>query len=705
LTLYFILALLCVSFNLYLISYISEEKRHGFKKRDIYFYLIFSTCWIVFDLLFKLGYKGIFSFVISRGTAIFWQLIPFIIMHLSYSVLGKKRDLLYNLFIFLVIISIFLTYSTYLVIDAPICINGICTSTYGPLHLTIIVFVVILPFTRILFLYFTRRKTLNRKVREQFFTILIGILSSFMVSLFIDVFIEHFFPDYTMPHVAALASVTFSICVFIAIKNYNFLGPELTDVLNSLFLDVDYDLIIVDSESNRLKTSWVLKKDIDDELFDTITKKIRKIRKKVFQEFSTIITKKSNKNLFFRMDFFPCYIENTFIGGLVFLKNITGDYHFLKDITESSFELEKIDNESFWELSKKTNKLTSSEKRFRDVLYNISEPIVVFDTKTGKISDVNKAFVELYKLDYLEENAIISDILNLGQKDDFKGFLEKLNQISKQNLIKQVDSKGKSFYIELLSFNVSDKTTLLIKDYTNIIEFENALIRKERIAISALVAGSFVSEFKKMHKKINILLDDVLEKNSSDKGLHDLLKRVQNASLKSEKILNQLNTFSSLEINPSLVNISKIVREELSDLEGFLIQNKINISKDLDENIMLECDADAIAIVIKNLIINSVHALHKIEDPWLIVKVGIMGNLFYFSVKDNVIGIKEDEKTKIFRPFYTNKNFDKGIFKSDIEGTGLGLSVCEMIVRKHNGKIEVESEYGKGSEFLVWLPV
>jgi signal transduction histidine kinase len=67
------------------------------------------------------------------------------------------------------------------------------------------------------------------------------------------------------------------------------------------------------------------------------------------------------------------------------------------------------------------------------------------------------------------------------------------------------------------------------------------------------------------------------------------------------------------------------------------------------------------------------------------------------SIKDSGIGITEESKKRIFDPFFTTKKIG--------EGTGLGLAICEKIVKEHFGRLEVESEVGKGSTFFILIPV
>ena len=107
----------------------------------------------------------------------------------------------------------------------------------------------------------------------------------------------------------------------------------------------------------------------------------------------------------------------------------------------------------------------------------------------------------------------------------------------------------------------------------------------------------------------------------------------------------------------------------------------------------VEHDSDQIHQVLLNLLLNSVQA---IEGPGAIrVVIAAKKDQALISVTDSGRGISPEHLPFIFRPFYTTKG----------NGTGLGLSLARRIVEEHRGRIEVESEVGRGTEFLVTLPV
>ncbi len=107
----------------------------------------------------------------------------------------------------------------------------------------------------------------------------------------------------------------------------------------------------------------------------------------------------------------------------------------------------------------------------------------------------------------------------------------------------------------------------------------------------------------------------------------------------------------------------------------------------------VEHDSDQVHQVLLNLLLNSVQAIET--EGTVRVVLGAKKDMALVSVTDSGRGIGPEHLPFIFRPFYTTKG----------NGTGLGLSLARRIVEDHRGRIEVQSEVGKGTEFLVMLPI
>jgi len=125
------------------------------------------------------------------------------------------------------------------------------------------------------------------------------------------------------------------------------------------------------------------------------------------------------------------------------------------------------------------------------------------------------------------------------------------------------------------------------------------------------------------------------------------------------------------------------------------LKGKISVIKEYGDLPPIKCYPDILNQVFMNLLVN---ACQSIPDKGEIrIMTGIEGDKVRIRIKDTGIGIPQENIGKIFDPGFTTKGV--GV------GTGLGLSIVYNIIEKHNGNIEVNSEVGKGTEFIISLPV
>jgi len=106
-----------------------------------------------------------------------------------------------------------------------------------------------------------------------------------------------------------------------------------------------------------------------------------------------------------------------------------------------------------------------------------------------------------------------------------------------------------------------------------------------------------------------------------------------------------------------------------------------------------------INLVFRNLISNSIKFVY--EGGEIIITAVEKGNMVFVTVSDNGMGIEQRDLPKLFK--IESRHSTTGTFNE--KGTGLGLTLCKEIIERHNGKITVESEKGKGTAFTFSLPV
>jgi two-component system phosphate regulon sensor histidine kinase PhoR len=168
----------------------------------------------------------------------------------------------------------------------------------------------------------------------------------------------------------------------------------------------------------------------------------------------------------------------------------------------------------------------------------------------------------------------------------------------------------------------------------------------------------------------------------------------------TEKLLNFAYTEShQLHFTKERVNINELVKEAVSNLEPLIQERKAVIELTLEEkDPFLSANKDYLTIVIINLLDNAVKYSKR---PVITVVTKNADNKMSLSVIDNGIGIEKKQLKNVFKKFFRIHKEDTYVSK----GFGLGLSFVRKIVAGHGGKIRVESEPGKGSNFTIELPL
>ncbi|MEK6554101.1 MAG: ATP-binding protein [Bdellovibrionota bacterium] len=188
----------------------------------------------------------------------------------------------------------------------------------------------------------------------------------------------------------------------------------------------------------------------------------------------------------------------------------------------------------------------------------------------------------------------------------------------------------------------------------------------------------------------------------------DYLDRIQNSANRMQTLINDLLTYSRVTTQAQpfkMVALQDTVRDVVADLEAQLERSKGQV--EVGELLSLEADPTQLRQLLQNLISNAL----KFQKPGVppLVKVsarklqksplGAPGVAAEITIEDNGIGFDEKYLDRIFTIFQRLHG------KHEYEGTGIGLAVCRKIVDRHGGTLSATSELGKGSTFIVTLPL
>ena len=206
--------------------------------------------------------------------------------------------------------------------------------------------------------------------------------------------------------------------------------------------------------------------------------------------------------------------------------------------------------------------------------------------------------------------------------------------------------------------------------------------------ISQLIRNISKKEMFITHDKLSYYMD-IMDRNTSR-----LLNLINNI-MDNTKIEN-----NSYVLNKEDIDIVYLVEETVIDMRDYIEEKGLEFIFDTDvEEKLINCDKSEIERCIINLVSNAVKFTPK--GGLIEVIVSDLDDKVKISVKDNGIGISEENKKLIFDRF--NQVVDKN--SESKGGSGLGLTICKQLITLHGGDIYVESEFGKGSEFIIILPV
>jgi signal transduction histidine kinase len=150
------------------------------------------------------------------------------------------------------------------------------------------------------------------------------------------------------------------------------------------------------------------------------------------------------------------------------------------------------------------------------------------------------------------------------------------------------------------------------------------------------------------------------------------------------------------ELQPRELGMADVIQSALASFADRLERDKVDLRCDTADAGAVRGDPEKLRRVIINLVGNALDALQGHPAPRLEIQAGenLAGTEAWVRVRDNGPGIEPERLERIFSPFHTSKS----------HGTGLGLAITRKLVEAHDGTIEVHSESGEGTEFVVTFP-
>jgi two-component system NtrC family sensor kinase len=230
---------------------------------------------------------------------------------------------------------------------------------------------------------------------------------------------------------------------------------------------------------------------------------------------------------------------------------------------------------------------------------------------------------------------------------------------------------------------------------------ENQLIQAAKLAAVGEMAAGIAHELNNPLTSVTgfseLSMENVPKNTETYKDLELVLKEARRARDVVRRLLDFARQSESTRANASL---NEVIEDVVALSRHLIHTSGVELELSLESNLpWVSMDSNQMKQVLLNLVHNALQAMPmggeleiKSESAVRNNRAGVM-----VSVRDSGVGIPAMEQARIFEPFYTTKG-NQG-------GTGLGLSVTYGIVTDHGGQIDVDSQPGVGSKFMVWLPL
>ena len=344
------------------------------------------------------------------------------------------------------------------------------------------------------------------------------------------------------------------------------------------------------------------------------------------------------------------------------------------------------------ELTENLNEATRQKKQIEAILLHMTDGIIAFNND-GKIIHINHAAKTFLGVNEKQKFNEIFDKFNIDINLEMVMYLENWTSFERR-----ININGRAVNLFFASFKDENEipagVIAVIQDITEHVKLDE--MRKEFVA-------DISHELKTPITSIMGYSDTLLQSQVPENMQKEFLGRISEEANRMAELVSDLLTLSKYDSAKSgdkeEFDLGEVAKEAFDRLK--LEADKKNqdaeclITADVP---VVYADKKGIERVILNIISNAIK--YTPENGVIKVYVGFVYNDAYIKVIDTGIGIPEEEIPKVFERFY---RVDKSRTR-EMGGTGLGLPIAKQILEQNEGKIDIKSELGKGTEVVIRIP-
>ena len=363
--------------------------------------------------------------------------------------------------------------------------------------------------------------------------------------------------------------------------------------------------------------------------------------------------------------------------------------------------------------------LRESKEQYRLSLEATPDPIVVYGIE-GQASYVNPAFEQTFGW---SSDEVLGKPIDFELNENLTETKDVIKRMLQGEKIQSFETRRLTKDRRLLDIQISSSlfrnqegkpagSIMIFRDITKTKLLQEQLMRSERLAATGQLAASVAHEINSPLQAIVLQLDIIENKYKGDEKILDnnefnlMTGAVGNIRDTVQNLLD-LNRPGQEEKQPA--NVNEIIEKTFKLSRSHLMKNKVKVNLELTSNVpIITASPQQLSQVFLNLIKNSIEAMSGESGlrssresrtsigGEIYIKTNIKNEDIVIEVSDTGPGILEEDLVHIFDPFYTGKKK---------MGTGVGLSICNGIIKGHDGNITAKNSSEGGAVFTITLPV
>lgn len=360
-------------------------------------------------------------------------------------------------------------------------------------------------------------------------------------------------------------------------------------------------------------------------------------------------------------------------------------------ITRSNFNRKNELSNLLKSFDEENKKIKNSFNTFKLAFNNIKEGIMVINKSDNKITDANESF---------------GSIISFPGIVNGRFYWEVIRDVSVLNGIEKVLSLNKPTEIEVSS-TLTTQTNHYYKIIPSgsfiivILEDKTLLKKSERIRTDfiANISHELKNPLTAILGFLEILNNEEINESERKKYLQIVYRNVKRLIDLVENLLFLSSIEGGNYISKTSISIKDLINETVELYKNKITEKNIDLIVDISNDLpFIQANEFQLKQVFINLLDNAIK--YSSNNDKIIIKVYNERDYVRIDFCDTGVGIPSNEKDRVFERFY---KVDKSREKNS-NGAGLGLSIVNNILESMNGKIEVQSELGKGSTFSVFIP-